>query len=231
MDCDGCVWMDMHLLRFSHFIPRPQHPFPHKYPTRPHPNGYPKNYQGKDCQYDCLPRVLNPMLTLFPAKTPSKETKAKNAKKAALVGAHSTTKRKVRTTVSFHRPKTLRLSRSPKYPRKSIPHTPRMDQYRVIVSYVSFLNLAQRPPSLFYSPPRPLNTESAMKKIEENNTLVFITDLKANKRQIKDAVKKLYDVQAAKVNTLIRYVALSLFHCCSPDASLALMEPRRPMCD
>jgi large subunit ribosomal protein L23Ae len=43
-----------------------------------------------------------------------------------------------------------------------------------------------------------------MKKIEENNTLVFITDLKANKRQIKDAVKKLYDVHAAKVNTLIR---------------------------
>jgi len=59
-----------------------------------------------------------------------------------------------------------------------------MDQHRAIIS--------------------PLNTESAMKKIEENNTLVFITDLKANKRQIKDAVKKLYDVQAAKVNTLIR---------------------------
>ena len=51
---------------------------------------------------------------------------------------------------------------------------------------------------------RPLNTESAMKKIEEHNTLVFITDIRANKRQIKDAVKKLYDVQAAKVNTLIR---------------------------
>ena len=33
-----------------------------------------------------------------------------------------------------------------------------------------------------------------------------IVDIKANKRQIKDAVKKLYDVQAAKVNTLIRYV-------------------------
>lgn len=51
---------------------------------------------------------------------------------------------------------------------------------------------------------RPLNTESAMKKIEEHNTLVFIVDVKANKRQIKDAVKKLYDVNAAKVNTLIR---------------------------
>jgi large subunit ribosomal protein L23Ae len=53
---------------------------------------------------------------------------------------------------------------------------------------------------------RPLNTESAMKKIEEHNTLVFIVDLRSNKRQIKDAVKKLYDVQAAKVNTLIRCV-------------------------
>ena len=51
---------------------------------------------------------------------------------------------------------------------------------------------------------RPLTTESAMKKIEEHNTLVFIVDVKSNKRQIKDAVKKLYDVQAAKVNTLIR---------------------------
>ena len=45
-----------------------------------------------------------------------------------------------------------------------------------------------------------------MKKIEEHNTLVFIVDVKSNKRQIKDAVKKLYDVQAAKVNTLIRYL-------------------------
>ncbi len=65
-----------------------------------------------------------------------------------------------------------------------------MDPYRAIIS--------------------PLNTESAMKKIEEHNTLVFICDIRANKRQIKDAVKKLYDVQAAKINTLIRY-ALELF--------------------
>lgn len=60
-----------------------------------------------------------------------------------------------------------------------------MDQYRAVIS--------------------PLNTESAMKKIEDHNTLVFICDVRANKRQIKDAVKKLYDVQAAKINTLIRY--------------------------
>lgn len=50
----------------------------------------------------------------------------------------------------------------------------------------------------------PLNTESAMKKIEEINTLVFIVDRKANKRQIKQALKKVYDVEAEKINTLIR---------------------------
>ena len=47
-----------------------------------------------------------------------------------------------------------------------------------------------------------------MKQIEEHNTLVFIVDVRSNKRQIKDAVKKLYDVQAARVNTLIRYVLI-----------------------
>ena len=43
-----------------------------------------------------------------------------------------------------------------------------------------------------------------MKKIEDNNTLVCIVDVKANKHQIKQAVKKLYDIDVAKVNTLIR---------------------------
>ncbi|PSS37045.1 hypothetical protein PHLCEN_2v1084 [Hermanssonia centrifuga] len=117
-------------------------------------------------------------------KASPKDAKAKAAKKAALAGTNAHASRKTRTSVSFHRPKTLRLPRAPKYPRKSVPHVPRMDQFRTIVS--------------------PLSTESAMKKIEEHNTLVFIVDIKANKRQIKDAIKKLYDVQAAKVNTLIR---------------------------
>lgn len=39
-----------------------------------------------------------------------------------------------------------------------------------------------------------------------SNTLVFIVDVKANKRQIKEALKKLYDVDCLKINTLIRYV-------------------------
>lgn len=64
----------------------------------------------------------------------SKDAKAKAAKKAALAGTHAHASRKVRYSVSFHRPKTLRLPRDPKYPRKSIPHAPRMDQFRTIVS-------------------------------------------------------------------------------------------------
>lgn len=50
----------------------------------------------------------------------------------------------------------------------------------------------------------PLTTESAMKKIEDNNTLVFIVHLRANKHHVKAAVKKMYDINVAKVNTLIR---------------------------
>lgn len=50
----------------------------------------------------------------------------------------------------------------------------------------------------------PLTTESAMKKIEEINTLVFLVDRAANKHQIRDAVRQLYDVKALRINTLIR---------------------------
>ncbi|KAK9896643.1 hypothetical protein P389DRAFT_144787, partial [Cystobasidium minutum MCA 4210] len=106
------------------------------------------------------------------------------AAKAALKGTASHKKQKVYTKPTFRRPKTLAISRHPKYPRKSIPHAPRFDATRVISV--------------------PLNTESAMKKIEEQNTLVFLVDRQSNKRQIKQAVKTLYDVQALKINTLIR---------------------------
>ena len=43
-----------------------------------------------------------------------------------------------------------------------------------------------------------------MKKTEDNNTPVFIVDVKANKHQIKQAVKKLCDTDVTKVNTLTR---------------------------
>ncbi|CAK7304790.1 60S ribosomal protein L23a [Vulpes lagopus] len=49
----------------------------------------------------------------------------------------------------------------------------------------------------------PLTTESATKNIEDNNTLVFIVDVKANQHQTKEAVEKLWDV-VANVYTSVR---------------------------
>lgn len=43
-----------------------------------------------------------------------------------------------------------------------------------------------------------------MKKVEDGNTLVFQVSLKANKYQIKKAVKDLYEVDVLAVNTLVR---------------------------
>uniref|UniRef100_A0A8R1TQX2 Ribosomal_L23eN domain-containing protein n=1 Tax=Onchocerca volvulus TaxID=6282 RepID=A0A8R1TQX2_ONCVO len=89
----------------------------------------------------------------------------------------------VRTSVHFHRPRTLTLPRSPRYPRKSVPRREKLDAYAIIK--------------------HPLTTESAMKKIEDTNTLVFIVDIKSNKPQIRLAVKKLYNIDVQKVNTLV----------------------------
>ena len=50
----------------------------------------------------------------------------------------------------------------------------------------------------------PLANENALAKIETTNTLVFIVDPRANKKQIKEAVKRMYDIQCVKINTLIR---------------------------
>lgn len=47
--------------------------------------------------------------------------KAKRAKKRVLHGQHEKRSRKIRTSVHFHRPRTLRLPRAPRYPRKSAP--------------------------------------------------------------------------------------------------------------
>ncbi len=65
----------------------------------------------------------------------------------------------------------------------------------------------------------PLTTESAMKKIEDNNTLTFLVATRASKSQIKAAVKALYEIEVLKVNTLIRpdgekkaYVRLAADH-------------------
>ncbi|XP_006882753.1 PREDICTED: 60S ribosomal protein L23a-like [Elephantulus edwardii] len=50
-----------------------------------------------------------------------------------------------------------------------------------------------------------LITESAMKKIDVNSAFVFTVDVKANRQQIKQAMKKLSGLEVAKINTLIRH--------------------------
>eukprot|EP01137_Pigoraptor_chileana_P017331 Opistho-2@75259 len=122
--------------------------------------------------------------TAKPTPKAAAKTDAKKAAKVVAKGANAIKHRKIRTSVTFHRPKTLRLTRQPRYPRRSAPRPNKLDQFTIVK--------------------HPLTTESAMKKIEDNNTLVFIVDVRSNKAQIKDAVKRLYDIQVAKVNTLVR---------------------------
>jgi len=128
--------------------------------------------------------------TTAATKVVTKERKEKvqstalKAKQRVTRGNQLTRKRKIRTKPTFRRPLTLREARKPKYPRRSVPKRNRLDHF-AIIKY-------------------PLTTESAMKKIEDTNTLVFIVNIRANKPAIKQAVKKMYDVDAEKVNTLIR---------------------------
>ncbi|KAH0865064.1 hypothetical protein HID58_082275 [Brassica napus] len=125
------------------------------------------------------------LLTIDVTKKADSKAKALKAAKAVKSGQIIKKKaKKIRTKVTFHRPKTLTKARDPKYPRISATPRNKLDHYGIL-KY-------------------PLTTESAMKKIEDNNTLVFIVDIRADKKKIKDAVKKMYDIQTKKVNTLIR---------------------------
>jgi large subunit ribosomal protein L23Ae len=91
---------------------------------------------------------------------------------------------------------TLEKTRTPKYERKIVKKEQTWDKY-AIIKY-------------------PLSTESAIKTIEDNNTLVFIVDRRANKPMIKKACQDLYNIKVKSVNSLIRpdglkkaYVVLS----------------------
>ncbi|MFB6292306.1 MAG: 50S ribosomal protein L23 [Candidatus Nanohaloarchaea archaeon] len=46
-------------------------------------------------------------------------------------------------------------------------------------------------------------TEKSMDQVDEDNTLVLIVDIDANKNQVTDAVEELFDVTVKKVNTSI----------------------------
>ena len=110
--------------------------------------------------------------------------KAKAVSKALKKGISKKGTR-IHTQVHFYKPKTLRHTRKPKYARSSVPKKSTIgDEKYGIIKY-------------------PLTTESSMKLIEDSNTLVFIVDIKANKRQIKSAIQELHKIECEKVNTLI----------------------------
>ncbi|XP_955378.1 60S ribosomal protein l25, putative [Theileria annulata] len=117
----------------------------------------------------------------------SKSDKTKKALLASRSVKKSTTVKKVKTrrNTHFFRGRTLSLKRTPKFEKRvKTAYTKKLDKFS-IVRY-------------------PLTTESAMKMIEELNTLVFVVDPRANKAKVAKAVSQLYDITPVHVNTLIR---------------------------
>ncbi|CAM37016.1 putative 60S ribosomal protein L23a [Leishmania braziliensis MHOM/BR/75/M2904] len=128
----------------------------------------------------------------------------KTAKKAAPKDVKATKVVKVTTRKSYTRPQFRR------------PHTYRRP---AIAKPSNRVTVESKDITAFSVIRYPLTTDKAMKKIEENNTLTFIVDACANKTEIKKAMRKLYQVKAVKVNTLIRpdglkkaYIRLSAAH-------------------
>jgi large subunit ribosomal protein L23Ae len=111
-------------------------------------------------------------------------------------GTHTAKKAKIWHKTTFKRPTTLAQKRSPKVLLKAVKPVITFDKFAVIK--------------------HPLSSESAIKTIEDCNTLVFIVHKRATKIMIKKACAELYSIKVKKVNTLITprgekkaYVALS----------------------
>jgi len=112
-------------------------------------------------------------------------TKAAKTAKAAKKGVQRR-KYKVRSSLRFYKPHTLRLASKPKYDRTraALKLAPKFDKYSVLV--------------------QPLNTEKANKSMTERNTLTFLVHNIANKVQIRRAFKDIFSVVPRSVNTLVR---------------------------
>eukprot|EP00831_Metopus_contortus_P075616 TRINITY_DN6939_c0_g1_i1.p1 TRINITY_DN6939_c0_g1~~TRINITY_DN6939_c0_g1_i1.p1 ORF type:complete len:145 (-),score=25.78 TRINITY_DN6939_c0_g1_i1:46-480(-) len=109
---------------------------------------------------------------------------ANKVKKAVKKGAKAVRKHKIRTKIAFRRPKTLDKKAHHHVKRISYQKYPTKDKYTIIK--------------------HPLSSESAIRTIEDNNTLVFVVDMHADKKKIKAACEQLYNFKPIKVNTLIR---------------------------
>jgi large subunit ribosomal protein L23Ae len=111
--------------------------------------------------------------------------KALNKIKSLLKSGKRPSARKIWHNTHFRRPATLRLAKAPKYARSSVEKNKGLDRYQIL-KY-------------------PLTAgEGVLKLIEEQNTIIFLTDLHASKKQIKKAFEKMYDTKVELVRTQIR---------------------------
>ena len=89
-----------------------------------------------------------------------------------------------RKTPSFKRSKRslLRLKSNPKVKRKSIEREKTWDRYSILLA--------------------PCSSERFYKKMENENTIIFYVNQKANKQEIKKAFKDAFNVLPQRVNTM-----------------------------
>lgn len=100
--------------------------------------------------------------------------KARKVAAAVKKGAHTQQKKKIWTKVTFKLPKTLATKRKALAVRRSVQKYSTWDKHSIIR--------------------QPLNSDAAVKNIEDHNTLVFIVDKRANKHVIKKACQDLYSI-------------------------------------
>ena len=110
------------------------------------------------------------------------------AAKKVIKGKHTIKKHKVWQQSTFRRPKTQKIERKPKVKARASQKFNTYDKYAIIK--------------------HPVASETAIKNIEDNNTLTFIVDVRASKKIIKEAFKKLYNFDAKSVNTQITHKGL-----------------------
>merc|ERR1711976_794303 len=115
------------------------------------------------------------------AKTQAKKV-ADKVKKSVRKASH-----KVHHKPRFFRPKTKTVRRSAKLLKNLRKHTPQVgnDDPRRTILY-------------------PVTSDKNVQRMELENTLSFIVDLKANKNTVANAFFSLYKVKVRSVNTLVR---------------------------
>ena len=92
-------------------------------------------------------------------------------------------RKNIKTSVKFHRPRTKKVKKSPKYSKKLVG-----------------LNNEKNYLTFFKSP---VTTESSMKKIQSSNTIILMFDVRSTKKNIKILMEKIYKTKVTRINTLI----------------------------